>query len=186
MWIPIDTRLADHPRVHQIATACRMPHDLVVGILARLWGLCADLETQRLPGDLASLSECYRLPKGFLEELVVVGWAKAGDGYVELSTRNGHASSMRRAHAQHAAHMRWNAPQNGHAGAYAREIDTEKERKRQRRRASPPPALEGAAEGEPTFSAAAALRAARGISRPFEAPLANPVEQARALMGAQP
>jgi len=185
MWIPIDTRLADHPKVHQIAQACRMPHDLVVGILARLWGLCADLETEKLPGDLNSLSQCYRLPNGFLEELVAVGWAKVGDGYVQMPTRNGHASSMRRAHAQHAAHMRWNAQQNGHAGAYAREIETEKQKKRQRGRASPPPALEEAAGGEPTFTAAAAMRAALALGKPAETPPADPVQQARALMEAK-
>lgn len=103
MWIPIDTRLADHPRVHQIASRCQLPHDLVVGLLARLWGLCADLDTDVLPGDLESLSQCYRLPKGFLAAVVEVGWASTGTGEVRFSVR----STSRREIAKRAADARW-------------------------------------------------------------------------------
>lgn len=103
MWIPLDTRLADHPRVHQIAVRCQLPHDLVVGLMARLWGLCADLDTDVLPGDLESLSQCYRLPKGFLAAVVEVGWASTGTGEVRFSVR----STSRREIAKRAADARW-------------------------------------------------------------------------------
>jgi hypothetical protein len=37
MWIPIDTRLHEHPTVLRIAVSLKLPAELVVGLLARLW-----------------------------------------------------------------------------------------------------------------------------------------------------
>jgi len=156
MWIPIDTRLADHPKVHQIAGSCRMPHDLVTGLLIRLWGLCADLDTDRLPGDLASLSQFYRLPDGFLAAMVEVGWAEVLTGEVRISTRG----KSRREIAKRAADARWDASRmharmhdasecipNDASGMHMPERERERKRKRQTQTggAPPPTDLDGSA-----------------------------------------
>lgn len=202
MWIPIDTRLADHPRVHQIALASELPQDYVVGILARLWGLLADLQTEVLPGDVETLRTCYRLPNGFLEAVVEVGWAELRAGEVRFATRNAERDAAREARreiarqgglAKAAAAGTCKQPASSckqpasslQAGCFPA-TDRQKRRKKETETAavsSPPPALEGAG-GEPTFSAAQALRAGLAIGKPPGEPRADPVAALKALQGA--
>jgi len=202
VWIPIDTRLSDHPKVHQIALASELPQDHVVGILARLWGLLADLQTEVLYGDMKTLRTCYRLPNGFLEAVVEVGWAELRAGEVRFATRNAERDAAREARreiarqgglAKAAAASTCKQPASSckqpasslQAGCFPA-TDRQKRRKKETETAavsSPPPALEGAG-GEPTFSAAQALRAGLAIGKPPGEPRADPVAALKALQGA--
>jgi len=110
MWIPIDTRLIDHPKVRRIQRCLRCSLPEVVGGLVVLWGIAADLDTERFDGTPDALWKDYGLPNGLIEAMEAVGWARIEADHVVVSTRNQDresAASKRRQNAQHAARMRW-------------------------------------------------------------------------------
>lgn len=170
MWIPVDTRLGDHPKVRAIARITSCDRLRVVGALVTLWGLCADLETEELDSTVLALEEEYGLPEGIVAAMNVVGWATVTKDRVILHTRNGERDQARearreiarkgglaRAAQQAAASSSKQAASRQQAGSRpATDIDRDIERKKQRRGSSPPPAIEGAGG----LSAAAAMREA--------------------------
>lgn len=170
MWIPIDTRLIDHPKVRSIARRLEVDLLTAVGGLVVLWGIAADLDTERFDGVSHTIEADYRLPAGLLEAMAAVGWADVRGDHTTISTRNqdrSAAASKRREQAQHAARMRWHSEHMrehdaANAAAHARMPHTNRQRKKETdRRASRPAALEeqaGAAAG--VGSPAAALRSA--------------------------
>ena len=191
MWIPVDTRLGDHPNVRSICRMTKCDRLKVVGALVTIWGLCADLETEELTFHL-SIEEEYDLPEGIIAAMVTVGWATAKPDSVVVHTRNGERDQARearreialrgglaRAAQQAAASSSKQAASSQQAGSCsATEKQTDIERKKQRRGSSPPPALEGAGG----LSAAAAMREAMasiGAAPPAVRP--NPTQALLAL-----
>ena len=196
MWIPVDTRLHEHIKVQRLASRLKLPHDLVVGLLVRLWGLCSDFDNWTLEGDAVEISQHYRLPAGFLEQAAEVGFAKIGkEGVTMLRTDAlNETAERRRERASNAARARWDARNAQHdaqsCSADARnaqscsdaiegmERGNRKKRGSGRRASRPPPALEGAGG----LSAAAAMREAMAsIGAAPPAVRANPAEAIRAL-----
>ena len=192
MWIPVDTRLGDHPKVRAIARMTGCDRLRVVGALVTIWGLCADLETEELDSTVLALEEEYGLPEGMVAAMSVLGWATVTTDSVTFHTRNGERDQARearreiarkgglaRAAQQAAASSSKQAASRQQAGSCsATEKQTDIERKKQRRGSSPPPALEGAGG----LSAAAAMREAMatlGAAPP--AVRANPTEALKAL-----
>lgn len=109
-WVPIDTRLLDHPKVLRLAVH-RDRHQ-VVGLLAHLWGLLHDLETELLDGTAEELEQLYGWPEGWLRELERVGWAIIKGDSIRFPTRNWQKSdkrSKRSEAASKAANARWDA-----------------------------------------------------------------------------
>ena len=191
MWIPVDTRLGDHPKVRSICRMTKCDRLKVVGALVTIWGLCADLETEELTFHL-SIEEEYDLPEGIIAAMVTVGWATAKPDSVVIHTRNGERDQAREARreiarkgglaraAQQAAASRQQAAasrqQAGSRSATDRHRDIE--RKKQIGASSPPPALEGAGG----LSAASAMREAMstlGAAPPARA--GDPVVRLQAL-----
>jgi len=199
MWIPIDTRLHEHPTVLRIAVSLKLPAELVVGLLARLWGMCSDFDSWAIPGDEAEVSQHYRLPAGFIRAMESVGLAKVGSDSVTITMTAAisDTAERRRERAAHAARARWNAQKGEHdaqtCSTDARNaqscsdaiegVDGGIRRKkgsgnRASRASSPPPALEGAGG----LSAAAAMREAMssiGAAPPARA--GDPVARLQAL-----
>jgi len=153
MWIPIDTRLIDHPKVRRIqrCLGCSLPE--VVGGLVVLWGIAADLDTERFDGTPEALGLDYSLPDGLIAAMEAVGWARIEADHVVVSTRNQDresAASKRRQNAQHAARMRWMRQHPEHmrqhdaadASAYAPMPQRKRQRKKETSAASRPAALE--------------------------------------------
>jgi len=188
MWIPIDTRLPDHPKVRRMASSLNCSRWEVVGALVQLWGLAADLDTEQLDGMPSDIEAEYDLPRGLLGSLAQVGWATFEERGVTLSTRNSErdeAKARRREQAQHAAHMRWHG-QHDAAAMLGNATDRQTlQRKKQTKRASaasPPPALEGAG-GD--VRASVALRAAlNGLGAAPPPPNHDPVARLKALQSA--
>jgi len=175
MWIPVDTRLHEHPKVQRLAGRLKIPHELVVGLLVRLWGMCSDFDSWTIEGDEAEVSQHYRLPAGFLRELASVGLAKLSENSVTmiLTSALSETADRRKAKAAAAANARWHAQTAKHdaqscsrdapdAKACSDAIEGKRDRriKGSRSRASSQPALEGAAEDDVGLPTAAALRAA--------------------------
>ena len=194
MWIPVDTRLHEHIKVQRLATRLKLPHDLVVGLLVRLWGLCSDFGDWTLEGDAVEISQHYRLPAGFLEQAAEVGFAKIGkEGITMLRTEAlNETAERRRERASNAARARWDA-RNGEHDAQTCSTDARnaqpcsnaiegyrdgKKKGSGRQASSPPPALEGAGG----LSAASAIREAMasiGAAPPAVHP--NPTQALLAL-----
>lgn len=181
MWIPIDTRLIDHPKVRCMHRQLGSSLAETVGGLAVLWGIAADLSTERFDGTPDQIEADYRLPAGLIEAMAAVGWAKIEAGQVCLSTRNqdrAAAASKRSEQAQHAARMRWMRQHGEHmrphdaadAAAHARMPQRKRDRKKETDRAlaaSRPAALEeqagdAAGVGSPASAIRAALRLGAG------------------------
>jgi len=196
VWIPIDTRLHEHPTVLRIAVSLKLPAELVVGLLARLWGMCSDFDSWAIPGDEAEVSQHYRLPAGFIRAMESVGLAKVGQDSVTITMTAAisDTADRRRERASRAARARWDARNAQHdaqsCSADARnaqacsdaiegvERGNRKKKGNGTRASSPPPALEGAGG----LSAAAAMREALstiGAAPPASA--GDPVARLQAL-----
>jgi hypothetical protein len=203
MWIPIDTRLHEHPTVLRIAVSLKLPAELVVGLLARLWGMCSDFDSWAIPGDEAEVSQHYRLPAGFIRAMESVGLAKVAPDSVTITMTAAisDTADRRRERASRAARARWDARNGEHdarnaqhdaqtCSADARNAQscsdaiegmdrgTRKKKGNGSQASSPPPALEGAGG----LSAAAAMREAMstiGAAPPAVRP--NPLQALTAL-----
>lgn len=174
-WIPMDTRLAEHPKVLAMA-AQGLDRRLIVGLLHDLWSRLAELETETLDGTPELLEQGYHWPEGFVKALEKVGWAKVGKATVQFGTRNPEATErkrMRRERAKAAADARWHA--NGDAKAIraspkhdARRMQanaTDRERDIQKDRHSRASAPSSGGEGG-GMSASAAMREALRATTP--------------------
>ena len=189
MWIPIDTRLHEHPTVLRIAVSLKLPAELVVGLLARLWGMCSDFDSWAIPGDEAEVSQHYRLPAGFIRAMESVGLAKVGSDSVTITMTAAisDTAERRRERASRAARARWDARNGEHDARNAQscsdaiegvERGNRKKKGNGSRASSPPPALEGAGG----LSAAAAMKEALstiGAAPPARA--GDPVARLQAL-----
>jgi hypothetical protein len=197
VWIPIDTRLHEHHTTIRMAARLSLPAETVVGLLARLWGMCSDFDSWRLDGPAGEIEGHYRLPAGFLEAMQAVGLATITPEAVSITMTAAisDTAERRREKAAHAARTRWNARKAEHdaqnaehdaqtcsadarnARACSDAIEGMERGNRRKRgngsRASSPPALEGAG-----LSAAAAMREAL---RAGEAPTTNPAATLRLL-----
>ena len=94
-WIPMDTRLGEHPKVLAMASQ-GLDRRLIVGLLHDLWSRLAELETETLDGTPELLEQGYHWPAGFVAALAEVGWAKVSKGSVHFGTRNQQAEERRR------------------------------------------------------------------------------------------
>lgn len=191
MWIPIDTRLHDHPKLRRISSICGIRPWEAVGAVTVLWGLAADLETERLDMTAQDIAEAYQLPDLLLGAMAEVGWVQLHHDHVVLKTRNSERDAARearreiarqgglaRAAQQAAASSSKQAASRQQAGSFpATDRQTDKERKKQTRAAASPPALEGAG-----LTAAAAMREAMAsLGAPPPARGVSPVDQLQAL-----
>ena len=201
MWIPIDTRLHEHHTTIRMAARLSLPAETVVGLLARLWGMCSDFDSWRLDGPAGEIEGHYRLPAGFLEAMQAVGLATISPEAVSITMTAAisDTAERRREKAAHAARTRWNArkaehdAQNAEHDAQTCSADARNARacsdaiygvdggirrkgsgNRASRASSPPPALDGAGG----LSAAAAIREA--LHPPAE-PTTNPAATLRLL-----
>jgi hypothetical protein len=191
MWIPIDTRLQDHPKLRRISSIAGIRPFEAVGAVTVLWGLAADLETERLDMTAQEIAEQYQLPALLLGAMSEVGWAELHTDHVVLKTRNSERDAARearreiarqgglaRAAQQAAASSSKQAASRQQAGSFpATDRQTDRQRKRQTGAAASPPALEGAG-----LSAAAAMKEALssiGAAPPARA--GDPVARLQAL-----
>lgn len=151
VWIPVDRRLHEHPKIRRIARELSMDRYAVVGCMVYLWGLVEDLGASLGPDPS---DEEHGLPAGFLAQVEKVGWATREKGDLVLTSRKSDRSAI----ARRAAAARWASgmhdassmhadasSMHAHASDASHAIDRERDRKRKRsdasnasRRARPP------------------------------------------------